>query len=304
MNEHHREVPAKESTRACAPSTALIPNRFSPYSWCFWKSDIVDYVDYNSSMCSSVSEWMIPTVFGSILLVNVGFLWSVVPAVRGRGAPYVPTKSANADIMFSQLRRHMLVESLKSLTLPPSVLSQQQQNHYVEQRQRLKCLSLQHVHEKSREDGSKLQEDRIRKINKRIFVDLGSGDGRLVFRAAREGLFDLCIGYEINPFLFWYSRLLNVIRYYYYNVASLTIPSRRIEHGTQVQFFQQSLWEVNLHHAHVVSIYGLGPMMSDLGQKLRSELPPGALVVSNIFSFPDWRPLEKSKEGTFIYRVN
>ena len=31
------------------------------------------------------------------------------------------------------------------------------------------------------------------------FVDLGSGDGRVVFRAAREGIFKKSIGYEINP---------------------------------------------------------------------------------------------------------
>lgn len=31
------------------------------------------------------------------------------------------------------------------------------------------------------------------------FVDLGSGDGRVVFRAAREGIFVKSIGYEINP---------------------------------------------------------------------------------------------------------
>lgn len=31
------------------------------------------------------------------------------------------------------------------------------------------------------------------------FVDLGSGDGRVVFRAAREGIFQKSIGYEINP---------------------------------------------------------------------------------------------------------
>lgn len=34
---------------------------------------------------------------------------------------------------------------------------------------------------------------------KLVFVDLGSGDGRVVFRAAREGLFHKSIGYEINP---------------------------------------------------------------------------------------------------------
>jgi len=31
------------------------------------------------------------------------------------------------------------------------------------------------------------------------FADLGSGDGTVVFRAAREGLFYKSVGYEINP---------------------------------------------------------------------------------------------------------
>ena len=41
------------------------------------------------------------------------------------------------------------------------------------------------------------------------FVDLGSGDGRVVFRAAREGIFDKSIGYEINPctFFAWLTML-------------------------------------------------------------------------------------------------
>jgi hypothetical protein len=38
------------------------------------------------------------------------------------------------------------------------------------------------------------------KSNKKLyFFDLGSGDGRVVFRAAREGLFFKSIGFEINP---------------------------------------------------------------------------------------------------------
>ena len=36
------------------------------------------------------------------------------------------------------------------------------------------------------------------------FLDLGSGDGRVVFRASREGLFHKSIGYEINPGTFVY----------------------------------------------------------------------------------------------------
>jgi hypothetical protein len=34
---------------------------------------------------------------------------------------------------------------------------------------------------------------------KLLFADLGSGDGRVVFRAAREEIFMKSVGYEINP---------------------------------------------------------------------------------------------------------
>mmetsp|Transcript_2266 Transcript_2266/g.3175 ORF Transcript_2266/g.3175 Transcript_2266/m.3175 type:complete len:115 (-) Transcript_2266:174-518(-) len=48
-----------------------------------------------------------------------------------------------------------------------------------------------------RED-SKVAE-KIRSGQRIRFMDLGSGDGRVVFRAAREGIFRECLGYEINP---------------------------------------------------------------------------------------------------------
>ena len=40
---------------------------------------------------------------------------------------------------------------------------------------------------------------RMRQGRPLTFVDLGSGDGRLVFQAARQGIFAKSIGYEINP---------------------------------------------------------------------------------------------------------
>ena len=40
---------------------------------------------------------------------------------------------------------------------------------------------------------------RMRKGVPLTFVDLGSGDGRLVFQAARQSMFVRSIGYEINP---------------------------------------------------------------------------------------------------------
>jgi hypothetical protein len=39
----------------------------------------------------------------------------------------------------------------------------------------------------------------IQSKKKLHFLDLGSGDGRVVFRAAREGIFYKSVGVEINP---------------------------------------------------------------------------------------------------------
>ena len=71
------------------------------------------------------------------------------------------------------------------------------------------------------------------------FVDLGSGDGRVVFRAAREGLFSQCIGYEINPLLhgFAVTRRWMAPRYW-----------------SSTQFQCRNIWNVDLRQADVVAV--------------------------------------------------
>jgi Histone methylation protein DOT1 len=72
------------------------------------------------------------------------------------------------------------------------------------------------------------------------FVDLGSGDGRIVFRAAQENLFTLSIGYEINPLLHLFA------------------SSQRILLGPQAwsstRFYLCDLWNVDLRDADVVAV--------------------------------------------------
>ena len=53
----------------------------------------------------------------------------------------------------------------------------------------------------------------------------------------------------------------------------------------------------------VVAVYGLTPIMKKLGVKLQAELPPGSLVLSNVFSIPGWRAVGTSAHGTHIYMV-
>ena len=123
---------------------------------------------------------------------------------------------------------------------------------------------------------------------------MGSGDGRVVFRAAREGLFDKSVGYEINPALHIFA-----------NFRRLITP----RYWTNTQFYMRDLWKIPLHQYDVVAVYGLSPIMQRLGTKLEEELKPGSIVVSNVFAIPGWRVSDasasggKEKEGVYLYQV-
>ena len=177
---------------------------------------------------------------GVALLVHLGALLSLPPAIRGRGAPFLPTSSKHGNAMFRQLQ-----EQLKS---NPSL-----------------------------------------KNKPLTFVDLGSGDGRLVFKAARLGVFQKSIGYEINPVLHGFAqsrRLLQAPKYW-----------------SSTQFRLRDIWKVSLQQVDVVAVYGLGPIMEPLGAKIRQEMAPGSIVLSNVFSIPGWRAEATSGEGTHVYVV-
>ncbi|MBI3385495.1 hypothetical protein HY031_00215 [Candidatus Gottesmanbacteria bacterium] len=116
---------------------------------------------------------------------------------------------------------------------------------------------------------------RVRK-GMRVY-DLGSGDGRLILRAAQEGAH--ATGFEINPILVLYA-----------NMRSFFSPYRAIARTRW-----QSLWRANLSDADVVFVYLLPWNMNKLAVKLRSECKPGTLVVSNSFIFPKWNIVRQDK---------
>ena len=74
------------------------------------------------------------------------------------------------------------------------------------------------------------------------FVDLGSGDGRVVFKAARENLFAKSIGYEINPALHIFANFRRLITPQYWNSTS---------------FYMRDIWKIQLNQYDVVAVYGL-----------------------------------------------
>uniref|UniRef100_A0A8C6EB08 ATP synthase c subunit lysine N-methyltransferase n=1 Tax=Moschus moschiferus TaxID=68415 RepID=A0A8C6EB08_MOSMO len=93
-------------------------------------------------------------------------------------------------------------------------------------------------------------------------VDVGSGDGRIVIAAAKEGF--TAVGYELNPWLVWYSRY------------------RAQREGVQAsaRFYISDLWK-----------------MAQLEKKLERELGDDARVIACRFPFPHWTPAQVTGEG-------
>lgn len=103
-----------------------------------------------------------------------------------------------------------------------------------------------------------------------LLVDVGCGDGRVLLAAHRRyGV--RAMGYEVN----FLAYILSKIR---------TAGVR----GVEVRF--KDFWKEDLSCADVVFCYLFPDVMERLGQKLSSELRPGARVVSCNFPIPGWKP--------------
>ncbi len=117
-------------------------------------------------------------------------------------------------------------------------------------------------------------------------IDVGSGDGRVLFDAAKKGV--KAMGIEINPYLVLYTRFRAFLSPYRGNITVLW----------------KNLWETDLSMADVVFVYLIPWKMDVLAAKLKRELAPGSLVVSNSFIFPNWPIIRQDKKHhAYVYKV-
>lgn len=103
-------------------------------------------------------------------------------------------------------------------------------------------------------------------------VDLGAGDGRLMFVAAERGA--NAVGYEAHQ-----ERFL---------ALQARIREHRLSHRMVV--LPDDIRKANLAEAAVVFLYLLDSSNAELKAKLLAELPSGAKVISHDFGMPDWTP--------------
>lgn len=124
-------------------------------------------------------------------------------------------------------------------------------------------------------------------------VDLGSGDGRVLRHLEKNYGIHSPVGYEINCWAYWKSRILNRIFR-----STATVHCRN--------FFKEDLSEHD-----VVFCYLLSPCLSRLREKFDKELKPGTKVISYAFEIKDWRTPEviycdknnHNRSRIFIYTI-
>lgn len=119
-----------------------------------------------------------------------------------------------------------------------------------------------------------------------VVYDLGSGDGRIVIRAAQK-YGARGVGIEID---------LELVRKARRNAREAGVSDL-------VEFRQADLFETDLSEATAVTLYLLPSVNLKLRPKLFEELEPGTPVVSHDFDMGKWTPEKKVEEnGDTIYR--
>lgn len=119
-----------------------------------------------------------------------------------------------------------------------------------------------------------------------VIYDLGSGDGRLLLLASKNGARKI-VGIEINPWLVFFTKIRILL-----------------SKAQNVQVYLGNFWSADLKDANIVFVYLLPWKMESLAKKLKKDLKPGTIIVSNSFIFPGWKILREDKTNhVYVFQL-
>jgi hypothetical protein len=136
--------------------------------------------------------------------------------------------------------------------------------------------------------------DRIRKALRlaelkraEVLYDLGAGDGRVLFIAAKE--FEAqAVGVEVGPVQWAWIKLKIVF-------GGL---------GKRVQIRLRDMYKTELAEADVLYFYGTSREVRKLAPYLKKQMKAGSRVVSISADFPEWEPSKFDEESLiFTYEM-
>lgn len=111
-------------------------------------------------------------------------------------------------------------------------------------------------------------------------LELGSGDGRVLLEAARRGIYS--IGYELNPFLVLYSKLITW------------------KYRKYIKIVWGNFWHKTLPASDGIFIFLLEPYMKKVDAKIEAEAKKPQKMVSYAFGVADRKPV-RVKSGMHLY---
>lgn len=118
-------------------------------------------------------------------------------------------------------------------------------------------------------------------------LDLGSGNGQLTWRIAKAFPEASVIGVELS-FVPW---LISVLR-------------RRATGLKNLRYERADFWLYDCSQVDAVVTYLTENVIERVGEKLRRELKPGALVLANDTALRgDWKPVSERETGLFSMKV-
>lgn len=116
------------------------------------------------------------------------------------------------------------------------------------------------------------------------FVDLGSGDGRVVIEVAKNGI--EAHGFEINPVLIIYSKL-----------------KVRTNNLIDAEFYWKSFWKTSLSKYNVIYVFGISHIMNDLEKKILKECNKGTTILTQSYKLPHLKPKIITKNKLYLYKI-
>ncbi len=120
-----------------------------------------------------------------------------------------------------------------------------------------------------------------------VLYDLGAGDGRVLFIAARD-FGAKAVGIEIGPLQCAWS--------------GLRVTASGF--GNQIQVRWGNFYKVDLRQADVVFVYATSKEAVKLASYLEQQMKPGARLVSISADFPEWEPsVFGERDLIFVYNM-
>lgn len=117
---------------------------------------------------------------------------------------------------------------------------------------------------------------------KDIFVDLGSGDGRIVIAAAKIGI--KSIGYELDPILV--------------HKSTKKIKKLHLSHLADIKL--KNFWKIDFNNINIIYVYQFPKYIKKLEKILNKNQHP-ITVISYRYPFPNQKPY-LIKNQTYFYK--